>query len=433
MTSGRRTVRDSVDSFVEDRKPSDQDTWAAAIVIEGLGSARLTDLSVSQCGDFFRVAAAGLGDRRSIGLAQLRKLRQFLVAALNNEMRVGTLNRNVADLAPLPSIESGEIERRALARYELRRLLDAAVGSRLVIIDLCARSGLRPAEARGLLWDDLDLDRRTLTVTGQLDRQNRRTAPKTRKAARTIQLDDATVTRLKLWSERQVELKIGARSAWQETGIVASTNQGTPIDRHSLARSLRLLCRRASIDPAVTPYELRHTAISMQADAGRSSWELADWAGTSEAMINRVYRHRLQRVSAILRVDEPYEPDGVQNGSKMAALGAFETATRLPQAPNPATFLPGGVRAPGGLPRLQTATGRVGACRDPLGTKAQALASARCCSSLAEDVVSGWVSRACCGRSQAGPVGGSLNPRLLRAESARYRRNWHSCAVLNDG
>jgi integrase len=219
----------------------------------------------------------------------------------------------------LPSVgaQRSEIERRALDRHELRRLLDAAVGSRLVIIDLRGRNGLRPAEARGLLWDDLDLDRRTLTVTGQLDRQNQRTAPKTKKADRTIQLDDATVTRLKLWSERQNELKIVARSAWQETGIVASTNQGTPIDGHSLARSLRLLCRRASIDRAVTPYELRHTAISRQADAGRSSWELAVWAGTSEAMINRVYRHRLRRVSAILPVDEMSGPSRMR--PKMAS------------------------------------------------------------------------------------------------------------------
>jgi hypothetical protein len=46
----------------------------------------------------------------------------------------------------------------------------------------------------------------------------------------------------------------------------------------------------------------------MQADVGRSSWELADWAGTSEAMINRTYRHRLRRVTTILPVDD-IEPD----------------------------------------------------------------------------------------------------------------------------
>jgi len=95
-------------------------------------------------------------------------------------------------------------------------------------------------------------------------------------------------------------MRTRAGSTWQDLDIVASTGQGAPVDRNSLAKSLRLMCRRAGIDPAVTPYELRHTAISMQADAGRSSWDISDWAGTSEAMINRVYRHRLRRVATLL-------------------------------------------------------------------------------------------------------------------------------------
>lgn len=77
---------------------------------------------------------------------------------------------------------------------------------------------------------------------------------------------------------------------------------GTPIDRNSLARSLRLPCANLEISPPISPYELRHTAISLQADAGRSSFDIADWAGTSEEMISRVYRHRLKRV-ADLRPD----------------------------------------------------------------------------------------------------------------------------------
>lgn len=94
------------------------------------------------------------------------------------------------------------------------------------------------------------------------------------------------------------------RLSWQDLDLVASTSQGTPVDRHSLARSLRLLCNRTDIIPAITPYELRHTAISLQADSGVSSWEIADWAGTSEAMISSVYRHRLRRVSTLRPVRE---------------------------------------------------------------------------------------------------------------------------------
>ena len=85
--------------------------------------------------------------------------------------------------------------------------------------------------------------------------------------------------------------------------MIASTRSGSAVDRHAFARSMRQLCKRAGIDPSVTPYELRHTAISHQADAGRSSWEIADWAGTSEAMISARYRHRLHRTASLKPAD----------------------------------------------------------------------------------------------------------------------------------
>ncbi len=49
----------------------------------------------------------------------------------------------------------------------------------------------------------------------------------------------------------------------------------------------------------IVPYELRHTAITFQIDAGHDTWQVADWAGTSERMIEMVYRHRLTRVAQL--------------------------------------------------------------------------------------------------------------------------------------
>lgn len=151
----------------------------------------------------------------------------------------------------------------------------------------------------------MDLDCSELSVRGQQNRQNiRGDVKKATNAARTIPLDQATVDRLKAWREEQSDRRTKAGHAWQDLDVVASTASGTPVDRHSLARSMRLLCQKAEIDPPVTPYELRHTAISRQADAGRSAWEIADWAGTSEAMISRTYRHRLRRVASLTPVDD---------------------------------------------------------------------------------------------------------------------------------
>ena len=171
--------------------------------------------------------------------------------------------------------------------------------------DLCGRNGLRPAEARALRWQDVRLDQGELEITGQMDRTNNRGPVKrAANAARTIGIDQSTVDRLKGWKQARTELQAAARSAWAELDFVAVGGTGQAIGRETFAVAMRCFCEAAEITPHVTPYELRHTAISHQAEAGRTSWEIADWAGTSETMISSRYRHRLRRVSLLLPVDD---------------------------------------------------------------------------------------------------------------------------------
>lgn len=67
-------------------------------------------------------------------------------------------------------------------------------------------------------------------------------------------------------------------------------------------RALREACARAGI-PTITPYELRHTAITHQIESGRSASQVADWAGTSERMIYKHYRHKLREVVEVDPLD----------------------------------------------------------------------------------------------------------------------------------
>lgn len=306
VANARRTMAEAIEDYTAAREAQglseatlSQNRWQLDVITEGIGRRRVNSLTVTDCDKFLEAAAQGIGERRPISRAHITRIRFVLINVLANEMRTGHLTKNVAELSILPATTIEKRERRALTADELFRLLDAATRSRLVLIDLSARNGLRPAEARGLRWSDVDLDRCQLTVSGQLDRQNQRTGPKTKKSARSIQLDNSTIQRLEYWMIKQDKMQQAIGSAWADLDIVASTARGNPIDRHAFARSLRGLCERCQIEPPITPYELRHTAITMQADAGHSSWEIADWAGTSEAMISEVYRQRLRRVSAL--------------------------------------------------------------------------------------------------------------------------------------
>ncbi len=311
--NAKRTVNDAVDSYLDVRYRDEVSAgtledieWSCRIVAQEIGDIRVSQLSVLDCDEFLERCTSGEGRRNPMSRGRVSRLRRSLIRTLNNEMRTGRLTRNVADLSVLPRSTKRNKEPRALTPSELERLLDLAQNARLIIIDLCGRNGLRPAEARALRWQDVDLDAAELTVCGQQDRHNKRTSVKrAHNAGRTIRLDAQTINRLKIWQETQAELRAKAGPVWQDHDVIASTAFGTAIDRHSLARSMRTISTRLEIKPSITPYDLRHTAISQQADAGRSTWEIADWAGTSEEMISRVYRHRLRRVASLRPVMRP--------------------------------------------------------------------------------------------------------------------------------
>lgn len=314
LQDSRRTVSEAIDDYRAAQRGSEaaaatvvRKEWMLAAIEEGLGSKRVASLGVADCDRFLELLAEGQerpngAQRKPLTKGAVRRVRSTLVAVLRNDLRLGVLNRNVADLSVLPAAPVRSSERRALTRVELRKLLELGTGAVGVLVDLSGRNGLRPQEARAVLWENVDLDDRTLRVTGQMNAAGELVPPKTKKSARTIGLDRATAVRLKAWQAQQVELVEAARGLWQERGLVLTTSAGTAIRAENLRRSLHGLCDRAGLD-RVTPYELRHTAITFQAERGYSAWEIADWAGTSERMVYDVYRHKLGGVVAVEPVD----------------------------------------------------------------------------------------------------------------------------------
>jgi len=304
LANERRSIAEAVSTYEQvraGRQLSDStrrgDRWMFGLIRDGLGHRRIGELTVVDCDRFLEQCAAGLTDgRRPVGRDQLKRVRSTLIAIVRNEMRIGTAIRNVAELSALPNIDREKSDRRSLSLDELGRLTDGASGAVGVLIDLIGWNGLRPAEARAVRWVDLNLETGQLRIQGQLDSWDREAEAKTKASVRTIQLDGATLARLGQWRLDQEAMKEHARQAWIESGLIVTTARGTAINRNNLIRSLRRLCEQEEIQPSITPYELRHTAISVQADAGRPSWEIADWAGTSERMVSDVYRHRLHRV-----------------------------------------------------------------------------------------------------------------------------------------
>ena len=122
----------------------------------------------------------------------------------------------------------------------------------------------------------------------------RLTKPKTRRSLRVVAIDGQTVGLLGQWRDLREVSDNGDH-------LVVTSEAGTALDGSNLRRSKTAACERAGIDRYV-PYELRHTAITHQVETGAEIWRVADWAGTSERMIEEIYRHRTIRASSLSSV-----------------------------------------------------------------------------------------------------------------------------------
>lgn len=308
------SVAQAVEHYAEVRRGEPMETGtraqharAGVIVTEGLGSVAVSALTVQDCDQFLKAVAAGQFGK-PYGRPQLRRLRRFLVNVIGNQVRVGAVARNVAELAVVPE-ESSEREARRDARAlhlpELRSLLAVSSGVVAITIDLSGRNGLRPAEVRGLRWSRVDLDRQTVRVDAQMNRNNEVVKAKTKRAVRTIRIDRTTAERLSAWRRSQIAAAETLGSYWSGNAgdLVITSRVGTAINQRNIHRSLAKASRKAELLPSVSGYDLRHTAITHQVERRIPVDKIADWAGTSERMIWETYRAKLDEISEIGPID----------------------------------------------------------------------------------------------------------------------------------
>jgi len=186
----------------------------------------------------------------------------------------------LATIAVRPSIrlpQRTETKRGYLTPTEIQTLCKACKGSKNEIPTLLGLSSLRISEICALTWDNIDMERRTITVSGArlYDEHNRLTAKSTTK--------NATSRRtIPIMSEQLYD----ALSAVEDkSGYVVSVRPNT------ISRRLRADCIRAGVRE-VSPHELRHSFASLAASLGvpeRIAMAIGGWA--NDRTMKETYTH----------------------------------------------------------------------------------------------------------------------------------------------
>lgn len=242
-----------------------------------------------------RMAASGLGPRA------IRKALTHLRALFKEALALEIVHRD-----PTASIRLQAPTRRTAGRtlepHEVAALLKALdawptweVGTAL---RLCLAVGLRPGEALGLKWGDVDFEAGTLAVRRAWTNLKGRgvlTAPKTPSSLRTIPVPPKTLERLRARWGALVEAGVDPldlREAWV---FPSAKDPSQPLNPHSLAHALRKIVARLGLPP-IRPHDLRHTYASLLLAEGAPPEVVAGRLGHARPSITLdIYRHLLAR------------------------------------------------------------------------------------------------------------------------------------------
>lgn len=229
---------------------------------------------------------------RALSDSTIRQVYTVLRAGLDGAVRDGLLARNPA----------ATVKRRGVARTETRHLdasevaavLKAAEASRYhAALALIASTGLRKGEALALRWDHIDLDGGSLKVVSTLSRIGKRlviSEPKTAKARRVIPLSPAVVTLLRRHRTTQKADQLKAGEHWTDSGLVFTTEFGTPVDPRSFLRVMEVAAKAAGVSAGV--HTLRHSIAVGWLESGVHIKAVADLLGHSSiAVSGDVYGH----------------------------------------------------------------------------------------------------------------------------------------------
>jgi len=248
-----------------------------ARLLDFWGDRSLADVTGANCRAYVRARGGAGGARRDL---------QDLSAAIGHHHREGLHRETVRVWLP----PRGAPRDRWLTRSELARLVwtcwrmrerqdGAATGKRTMrhvarFILLAYYTASRPGAVLTASWHAA-AGRSWLDLEGGVYYRLRAGARETTKRAPPVRLPPRLLAHLRRWR--------ALGGSW------AVEYHGAPVA--SIKVAYARACAAAGLGAGVSPYTLRHTAITHMMQRGAPIWEAAGFAGTGEAMIRAHYGH----------------------------------------------------------------------------------------------------------------------------------------------
>ena len=285
-------LQNTVRTRLRSKTFSDYQSLSSRYLVPEIGHRKLSQLGPAEIQKLYT-------DMQDRGLSPrtVRYAHSVLHGALEQAVKWNLIARNPCKMVNLPRLERKEMH--SLTAEQVTRFLQAARGTRFEVLwTLLVTTGLRPGEALGLKFEDLDLETGRLRVQRALvwqgDGNWQLLEPKTAKARRVISLPSTTIRALRSQRVRQAEDQLSAGEDWMDMDLVFTTRLGGPLEYRVLVRRFfKPLISLASL-PAIRPYDLRHTCATLLLGMGANVKVVSERLGhASAALTLDVYSHVL--------------------------------------------------------------------------------------------------------------------------------------------
>jgi integrase len=320
--AGNITLNAYLDQWLETVKPNlrtkARRSYPASLqryIREPLGAKKLNKLTTMDVQAAYNVMAAK-------GLAKATMLFTHTVfkQALGQAVEWGMLTRNPADHAKLPkSFHTPKFY--AMNPEEIARFRDVArLRKWYVLFELMLGTGVRPGEALGLTWRDVDLAKGIIKINKQLTYVNKKEwlfeEPKTVKGKRNITLPISITALLTTYKSEQQHLGLP-----NPHNLVFHAIDGLPASSNGIAQAtFNDILEKAALPKHIRLYDLRHTHATLLMQTGLNPKIVSERLGHASIKITLdTYSHVLPNMQA-------------EAADKLEALVYAEAVNFLPKA-----------------------------------------------------------------------------------------------------
>ncbi len=265
-----------------------------------IGKIKAAELNTKTVENLFRDMHAN-----GFGAGTIRITRAALSAAYNDAVRLGDLVRNPVRNTKMPNVTARTTKPLPRAHWE-KVYLEAMKNPRMhARIEVAGMLGLRPGEALGLKWSDLNIEDCTLLVERQVQRaKGKGLALKKvkQKTVRTLKISQTTVAILLNYKRHQA---LNKAKCIKDNNLIFPNSVGRLGDEKSDRLAFKNLLRAAGA-PEYQLYQLRKTAFTAMAASTdmRTVMEFSGHSQVSTVIASYVFPTTESMIKAVSEMDK---------------------------------------------------------------------------------------------------------------------------------